>query len=155
MPKRRPRSAPVSVPKPRRLSWRDLDWELIKTILAIKFLVLTLGVISFKVWQNQTFNSPLEWLNVWNRWDAIHYQNIAQNGYQAIGEGRFLLVFFPLYPLLVRLVAFLARDYVLSAFIVSGIASVVAGWLLKRLATLDESEMVAQRAVWFLIIFPT
>src|SRR3989442_15600924 len=112
MPKRRPRSAPVSVPKRARPSWRNLDWELIKTILAIKFLVLALGAISFKVWQNQTFNSLLEWLNVWNRWDATHYQNIAQHGYQAIGEARFLLVFFPLYPLLVRLVAFLAGDYV-------------------------------------------
>jgi hypothetical protein len=155
MTKRRPRSAPVSVPKRARPSWRNLDWELIKTILAIKFLVLALGAISFKVWQNQTFNSLLEWLNVWNRWDATHYQNIAQNGYQAIGEARFLLVFFPLYPLLVRLVAFLARDYLVSAFIVSGVASVAAGWLLKRLAKLDESEIIAQRAVWFLIIFPT
>jgi hypothetical protein len=155
MSKKRSSSMPASPAKSPRLSWRSLDWNLIKTILAIKFLVLTLGAVSFKVWQNQPLNSLIEWLNVWNRWDAVNYQNLAQKGYQAIGEDRFLLVFFPLYPLLVRAVAFVARDYVASAFIVSGVASLAGAWLLKRLAILDESELVAQRAVWFLIIFPT
>jgi hypothetical protein len=138
-----------------RLGRRNSKLELIKLILAIKLLVLALGAVSVEVWQNKSFNSWLAWLNVWNRWDAVHYQSIAQNGYQAAGDDRFLLVFFPLYPMLVRVVAFAAENYVVSAFIVSGVASVAAGWLLWRLAMLDETEVTAGRTVWFLFIFPT
>lgn len=134
---------------------RNLDWPLIKLALAVKFLILALGGTAFKIWQNQSFDSPLGWLTVWNRWDAIQYQSVAQSGYQAAGEGRFTLVFFPLYPLLTRLVAFLAGDYILSAFIVSGVASIFAALLLKRLADFDEPDLIARRAVWFLLIFPT
>ncbi len=155
LPETHPSSARAFVTERLKLSLRNFDWALIKLILAIKFLILAVGAISFKVWQNQPFDSPLGWLKVWNRWDAVHYQSIAQNGYQAIGEARFTLVFFPLYPLLTRLVAFCVSDYILSAFIVSGVASVAAGLLLKRLASTDEPEIIAQRAVWFLIIFPT
>lgn len=124
-------------------------------MLVIKFLVLLLGAFSFKVWQNQTFATALGWINVWNRWDAVHYINIAQNGYQSTGDARFLIVFFPLYPLLIRAVAFVADDYILSAFIVSGVASLAAGLALKRLTEMDDSEETACRAVWFLFIFPT
>jgi hypothetical protein len=150
-------AAPTNSFADRRLtfSWRNIDWGLIRLTLVVKCLVLALGGISYKVWQNQPFDSLLGWLNVWNRWDAIHYQSIASNGYQAVGEARFTLVFFPLYPLLIRAVAYLAGDYILSAFIVSGVASIAAVLLLKRLATSDESEVTARRAVWFFIIFPT
>ena len=133
---------------------RGLDWALIKTTLAVKFLIIALGGITFKIWENKPFDSWLGWLYVWNNWDAQSYQSIAQHGYQS-GEGRFNLVFFPLYPLLVRLVASVARDYVLSAFVVSGVASVCAVLLLKRLALADEPERVARRASWFLLVFPT
>jgi hypothetical protein len=138
-----------------RLSVGNLDWGLIGRILAIKFLVLAFGGIFYKVWQNQPFDSWLGWLDLWNRWDSVHYQSIAQQGYQTVGDERFSIVFFPLYPLLIRAVALLLRNYLVSAFIVSGVASLAAGLLLKRLARADEDEGIAQRAVWFLIIFPT
>lgn len=135
---------------------RGCDWPLIKTVLVVKFLVLALGGIALKIWENEPFVSPLGWLGVWNRWDAVQYQIIARDGYQLAGsEARYSLAFFPLYPLFVRLVAFAARDYVLSAFVVSGVASVSAALLLKRLAGIDEPGAVARRAVWFLLIFPT
>ena len=41
----------------------------------------------------------------WERWDARHYVKIAQWGYATAGEDRFLLVFFPFYPMLMRLLA--------------------------------------------------
>jgi hypothetical protein len=148
-------TSPIRTTKRPKFRLPNLDWSLIKLILVVKLIILALGGFSYKVWQNQSFDSLLGWLNVWNKWDAIHYQTIAQIGYQGIGEARFTLVFFPLYPLLTRGVAFIARDFILSAFIVSGVASIAAGLLLKRLAASDESEALARRAVWFLFIFPT
>jgi hypothetical protein len=46
-------------------------------------------------------------------------------------------------------------DGILAAFIVSGLASLAAALLLRRLALLDGTTAFAERAVWFLLIFPT
>src|SRR5439155_26051301 len=56
---------------------------------------------------------------------------------------------------LVRLVACVSSSYLAAGFIVSGIASVVAAILLRRLVCLDYAASVAMRSVWFLLIFPT
>jgi hypothetical protein len=53
------------------------------------------------------------------------------------------------------MLAFVTRDYVLSAFIISTLASLAAAILLLRLVELDYPRELAQRAVWFLFIFPT
>jgi hypothetical protein len=92
---------------------------------------------------------------MWNNWDTLHYLGLAEHGYVAAGDSRVSLVFFPLYPWLIRLTAFFARDYMAAAFIVSGFASVAAALLFRRLARCDESEEVSRNAVWFLFIFPT
>ena len=95
------------------------------------------------------------WDEMWNRWDATHYLGLARDGYQASGDQLFSLVFFPLYPWLVRGVAWAVSDYLIAAFIVSGIASVATGLLLRQLVRCDQSNEVARNAVWFLFIFPT
>jgi len=65
------------------------------------------------------------------------------------------LVLFPLYPWLTRLFAFFTGDYLLGALVVSTVAAIASGLLLKRLVMLDHSEATARRAVLFLFIFPT
>jgi hypothetical protein len=65
------------------------------------------------------------------------------------------IVFYPLYPWLVRVCSFVLGDYLLSAFFVSAVASVAAGLLLYRLAKLDEAEAAARAAVFFMLAFPT
>ena len=42
---------------------------------------------------------------LWVHWDTRHYVGIAQEGYTAVGDERLRLVFFPLYPLLMRLLS--------------------------------------------------
>ena len=54
---------------------------------------------------SQTFNS------LWVKWDARHYLKIAQQGYVNTGDDRLTLVFFPLYPWLIRAVNILAVSY--------------------------------------------
>lgn len=130
---------------------RGADWETIAWVLAIKALLFTFGVQAVAALTMKHGG----WLELWNNWDAMHYLRLAEHGYVAAGDGRVSLVFFPLYPWLVRLTAFFARDYMLAAFIVSGFASVAAALLLRRLARCDESEEVSRNAVWFLFIFPT
>ena len=46
-------------------------------------------------------------------------------------------------------------NYVLSGLTVVCLASVAAGLLLQKLVLLDDSKVIARRAVWFMFIFPT
>ena len=130
---------------------RGWDWATIGLVLGIKALLLTFGVQAVAS-LNQDHRS---WLEMWNNWDTLHYLGLAEHGYVAAGDSRVSLVFFPLYPWLIRLTAFFARDYMAAALIVSGFASVAAALLFQRLARCDESEEVSRNAVWFLFIFPT
>lgn len=134
---------------------RRRDWLVAAWVLAIKALLFVFAVKSFQVLQDKRVEGLHACLELWNRWDALHYQKLAQFGYSATGEMRPSMVFYPLFPWLVRLFTKLTGDYLVSAIIISGIASVVAAILLRRLVRLDYPAIIAQRAVWFLLIFPT
>lgn len=131
---------------------RRLDWQTVSLVLAAKALLVVYGAAAFTVLQNQWAGG---WLEIWNRWDAPHYLDIARQGYVSTGEESRWIVFYPLYPWLVRVAAFVLRDYLLSAFLVSALASVAAALLLQRLAALDEDERAARAAVFFMLAFPT
>lgn len=124
-------------------------------VLGSKALVLLLGGLSAYLYEGRWPATPLAWLERWNRWDAPHYLDLAQYGYQTSGEMRLWLVFYPLFPWLTRLTALLVGNALLAAFVVSTLASLATGLLLQRLAALDYPPDVARRAVWFLFIFPT
>lgn len=131
------------------------DLRLMGMILAIKAVVMIFAVQSFHVWADQPVNGWHGWLEIWNRWDAVNYLKLAEFGYHATGEMRPMMVFYPLYPWLISLVNFVARDYLLSAFLISTVASIAVGLLLFRLIALDYPAEIAERTVWFLFIFPT
>lgn len=94
-------------------------------------------------------------LAVFNRWDAPHYLRIAEVGYRAYGEDRFFIVFFPLYPLAIRIMHLVIPSYFVSALVVSSVAAVAAGFLLQALAKLDSDEEEANRSLWHFFLFPT
>jgi Gpi18-like mannosyltransferase len=61
----------------------------------------------------------------------------------------------PLYPFCVHALAVIARNYLISAFVVSGVAAAVAAVLLYKLTRLDNSRATALKAVWLMLIFPS
>ncbi|HET7433600.1 MAG TPA: hypothetical protein VFN10_02685 [Thermoanaerobaculia bacterium] len=121
--------------------------------VAAKVLVLWFGVQAALLMTNQTL--PSNWLEIWHRWDSLHYVSIAQDGYQATGPAAASLVFFPLFPWTMRIVAFFVRNPIVAGFVVSTVASLIAAMLLYRLAALDEPATRAREIVFFLAIFPT
>jgi len=131
------------------------ELRLIAIVIAIKTLLFLFAGQSYQALQNQRIAGVRGWLEIWNRWDSINYQKLAEFGYLATDEMRPRLVFYPLFPWLVRLISFVTHDYLISAFIVSTIASLATAILLYRLVKLEYSKELAQRAVWFLFIFPT
>lgn len=141
--------------EPTRWGLRRHELQTLAMVISIKALLFLFAGQSYQVLQNQRVAGLRGWLEIWNRWDALNYQKLAQFGYGATGELQPLLVFYPLFPWSVRLLTFVTRDYLISAFIVSTIASLVAAIVLLRLVEIDHSKHLAQRTVWFLFIFPT
>ena len=141
----------------RRLPWGLTrgDLEVLSLAICIKALLFLFGMQSYQVLQDERVSGLHGALEIWNRWDSINYQKLAQFGYSANGDLKPLLVFYPLFPWAVRAVAFVARDYLFSAFIVSTVASLITPVIFRRLVSLDYPKALAQRAVWFLLIFPT
>lgn len=93
------------------------------------------------------------WLAVWQRWDALHYQAIAERGYAAFSTALFTP---PLYPWLMRLVSYLVGDTLLAGLLLSALFYGM-GWIsFYRLAQYElRKEQLAQRAVVYLSLFPT
>ena len=89
--------------------------------------------------------------------DSYHYIYLAQYWYDSNPEHDQynFIVFFPLYPILVRLITFNFSYINLSALIVSNVSSAIALLYLFKLTKLDFNDGVAQKAILFLSIFPT
>ena len=90
-------------------------------------------------------------LDVWSRWDAQHYLDIATIGYH--GKD---IAFFPLYPFLMKVLGNLIGDHLVAGLIISNLAFFVA---LAYLYALTKKEFgddsTAFHAIFYTAIFPT
>src|SRR6202022_1648115 len=90
----------------------------------------------------------------WHRYDTAWYIKIAIQGYRADGA----IVFPPLYPILIHLVAPLSGgNYVLAAIVISNLACIVAFILLYKLVLREfrNDRGLALRTLICLAVFPT
>jgi hypothetical protein len=96
-------------------------------------------------------------IDLHNRWDAAWYLGIAEKGYSLSGEGsQANVVFFPLYPLLVRLTGYLTGgNLVLAGWIVSSVFLALAVAMLTRLTMEFHPEIDPVRPALFLLVYPT
>ena len=90
--------------------------------------------------------------SIWQRWDALWYQEIAAEGYHA---GNNTAAFFPLFPLLSRVASLpFLGNVVLGQLAVTTAACVAAFVLLYRLARLDLGRRSAILSVLLLALSP-
>lgn len=95
------------------------------------------------------------WLTIWGVWDTDPYLRIAENWYPATGaanDGTY--AFFPLYPLLMRIVGFPFGSSFIGGVIVSNLALLAAAWFLYRLTAMETDHRTGLRAVLFLFLCP-
>lgn len=137
----------------KRSGW--LNSNVIATVLITKMLILGFAVQAFQIVNDQPLGSAYRFFDIWKRWDAENYLRLSEFGYSAVGDQRFLIVFFPLFPGLISLFRLVTGDYLIGAFAVSLIASIALALAFRKLVRLDHSERTAQAAVLFLFIFPT
>lgn len=93
-------------------------------------------------------------LEVWQRWDTLQYQAIAERGYLAFENALFVP---PLYPLLMRFFGnLLGGNTLLAGLILSnifGIGAIIAFYKLMLYEFGDEKR--GRRATLYLLSFPT
>jgi Gpi18-like mannosyltransferase len=94
-------------------------------------------------------------MNMFSQWDSPHYLFIAKNWYVNSGDPANFIVFFPLYPVLIRLITVDYAYINLSALLISNVSTFVTTFYLFKLAKVDFDDGVAKKAVLFLSIFPT
>jgi hypothetical protein len=127
-------------------------------VLLVGLLAVTLvGTVPPPVREAVWRVSPDEITNMLARWDTAFYYSIATNGY-AWDPAMFRhenVVFFPLYPLLMRWGGWLLGGHPLAAGLVISLASFTAAMmLLHRLAALELGEDQAWPALLLISSFP-
>ena len=92
---------------------------------------------------------------LWTHWDTRHYIGIAQEGYTAVGDERLRLVFFPLYPALMRLVSPLTGGNLFAAgLLVSLACGAAATALVYDLSYLHFGGETARLSVGYFLLNP-
>jgi hypothetical protein len=94
----------------------------------------------------------------WDHWDSNWFTQIATEGYtdRNCAAPGCTSAFFPLYPMLVRAVDVVLPGGALpAALIVSNAALLGALTVLYRLVERDFGRVLADRATWYLMAFPT
>lgn len=87
--------------------------------------------------------------------DSPHYLSIAQNGYLPTGEAAKYIVFYPLYPLLIRLAGiFTGGNLPLAGLLVSQLCWGASCVMLLRLASCWLSRENAVWAAAFMMVYP-
>lgn len=87
--------------------------------------------------------------------DAKNYIKIAEYGYTTIGNDKYLLVFFPMYPLMIRILHTITFiDYSLCAFIISLFSSCASVVLLYKVSRIDYKEECATHIAIAYLMYP-
>lgn len=88
-------------------------------------------------------NNPFLWS--FSNFDGEHYLSIAINGYKDLQQA-----YFPLYPLLIRLLG----GSIWSSLLISNVCFLIALVGLYKLITLDYSQKIAKISILLLLFFP-
>ena len=126
----------------------------------VLFFVLALLVVHLVPWWNAA-----EWpkLSHWPRvgpptaispfatWDAAHYLRLASEGYQS---GTDSCAFYPLWPLLIWLGAFVTRDLFWSGILLANVVSFAAFWQFFKLVQERFGLRTGQYSLLVMLVFP-
>lgn len=88
------------------------------------------------------------------RWDTTHYTGIAENWYQNQGDARFHIVFYPFYPILIRLFYYIVWDYSVAAMLVSNLSIAFAIAVFYKLLRIDFSKETTKTAITLFAFHP-
>lgn len=115
--------------------------------LLSRLLILLIAAV---ITRGSAASDPASWV----KWDAHHYLGLAENWYVNEGDARFHLVFFPLYPLLIRGLYLMGMDSMAAGFLISNACLFGAAWALYRLCEMEWGKAAGARAARLLLFAP-
>ncbi|MBQ9988768.1 MAG: hypothetical protein IJP30_03435 [Clostridia bacterium] len=142
-------------PVPNGRTTRRDKGMLLLMLLGAAALVWAVGLLAARAQLGPGYSTAQLSLHAFQKADALHYINIAENGYTAVGESRYFVVFFPLFPLFVRTVSML-----------TGLSSIAAAWAVNlplmyvailyvyKTALIDHSRKTGLTAAALLLLCP-
>ncbi len=96
------------------------------------------------------FHLP-SWLTGFANFDGLHYLRIATDGYSQYEQA-----FFPLYPLLIKLISYFFRGNMFAAaFVLSSVSFLIGLTLFFKLASKFQKKENTPWTLLFLLLFPT
>ncbi|MDM8531699.1 mannosyltransferase family protein [Anaerolineales bacterium HSG25] len=145
----------------KNIKWHEYDWL---TTPFLAFFISRLLIFAIAYLAEITIPSQGAWharpdnlfLDIWARFDSGFYLSIITEGYAFNPGEQSNIAFFPLYPLLSKLVDLLINEAVLAGIIVSNLCYLVGLIFLYRLTELEfQDRATANRTVFYISIFPT
>ncbi|PZO15943.1 MAG: hypothetical protein DCF25_12935 [Leptolyngbya foveolarum] len=149
-----------------RKKWMLQDLRYIGLVFLVTRLALVLiGLVAQSVFPPDPIGKPAvlsqyPWLDMWGVWDSYWYMDIIQNGYSTVGRlpefpAQTNLPFFPLYPLLTRLVgSVMGGNYFVAGLLISNVCLLLSCYFLYLLVRLERGRKMARRTVKYLLLFP-
>ena len=129
---------------------REVLLDFVATRLAIIVIAELAAVIIGQRGGTHVQESTNLLLAVWGRWDAVHYLDIATQGYQGTD-----MAFFPLYPFLIRILGAFTANHLIAGLIISNASFFFGLLFLYKLLEHEYDRSVARRAIFYVSIFPS
>jgi len=138
-----------------REMWRDWRPSVLAGFWTWIAGIAAYAMCTFVAWVPTPGNEPTlnNVMDGWQNWDTDWYTIIADLGYHIDGRSP---AFFPLYPMLIRLVDPIVPGRSLpTALLISALAGLTALIMMHRLTGVFLGPEVAKRASFYLLAFPT
>lgn len=123
--------------------------------LLIRIIIILMSIVIYSIFVHR--EGPINIigaLNNWIKWDASHYITIS-NGYASFAEtGRYVtLVFFPLYPIFIKILGLLVSK-VIAGLIISNLFFALACVFIYRLVNIDYGNNTAKKTLLLINVLP-
>lgn len=125
-----------------------LGWRIILTFIELFGLsILPISTGHYQTsWAIYNTDLSLKWAN----WDGGHFRGVAENGYLY----QFQIVFFPLYPLLIKFLMLFGLNSLWAGLLISNLCLIAALFYLYKLVRFDYDENIAGKVVFLTLAFP-
>lgn len=130
-----------------------LVWRLsLFLVAALAPLIIPVFVNKFPYVETLMQSKLPYWIWSFGNFDGVHYIRITQDGYAY----QYTQAFFPLYPMLIKLVSFLTfGNYLLAGLLISNISFLASLIVFHKLITKIYNPKIALWSIIFLLTFPT
>ncbi|MFH1835155.1 MAG: glycosyltransferase family 39 protein [Methanobacteriota archaeon] len=145
-----------------RRDYKEAFKHILFFFVSTRIILTIIGVISrillvekYRRRYQQLFTDRI-WLNIWTGDSTLMYMRVAKDWYPACVDCLQLkhYAFSPLYPLTMRILETVTKNYFTAGFIVSNISIIISAYYLYKIVRLKDNHETALRSVKYLFVFP-